>query len=210
MDELELLKKDWNKSGTPFAEFTDTDLYSMIHKKSSTIVKTLFYISVAELVFWILINIVPYFLSSDYRTEIEELSHHTWYVLLTLSSYLIIIGFVYLLYKNYRSISVLDSAKKLMERIIKTRKIIKYYVIYNLCLAFISIPLSFYLMLQENEELATQVEGMNSGQMAILMAMIVALTGVFIFVFWLFYRIIYGILLKRLNHNYKELKAIEN
>lgn len=210
MDELELLKKDWNKSATPFEEYTDTDLYSMIHKKSSTIVKTLFYISVAELVFWILINIVPYFLSSDYRTEIEELSHHTWYVVLTLVGYIIILGFVYFLYKAYTTISVLDSAKKLMEKIIKTRKIVKYYVIYNLCLAFISIPLSFYLMLQENQELATTVGSMNSGQMAILIALIVALTGAFIFVFWLFYRIIYGILLKRLNQNYKDLKAIEN
>lgn len=210
MDELELLKKDWNKSKTVYTEFTDQDLYTMIHKKSSSIVKTLFYISVAEMVFWILVNIVPFFMSSEYRTEIEELSHHTWYILLTIFGYVIIAVFVYFLYRAYTTISVTESAKKLMERIIKTRKIIKYYVIYNLSLAFISIPLSFYLMLQEDQELAAQVGDMNSGQIAILIALIVAVTAVFIFVFWIFYRILYGILLKRLNQNYKELKVLDH
>jgi len=210
MDELELLKKDWSRSEKSFNTYSESDINPMIKKKSSSIVKTLFYISIAEMVFWILINVVPYFMSSNYRDEIEELSHHTWYVVLTVSGYFIIGGFIYFLYRSYNTISVTDSAKKLMESILRTRKIVKYYVIYNLFLAFISIPLSFYLMLQEDQELAAQVAGMNSGQMAILIALITAVTGAFIFVFWVFYRILYGILLKRLNKNYQELKKLEN
>ena len=210
MDELELLKKDWNRSETAFESYSKAQIYPMIKKKSSSIVKTLFYISIAEMVFWILINVVPYFMSSNYRGEIEELSHHTWYIILTVSGYFIIGGFIYFLYRSYNTISVTDSAKKLMENILRTRKIVKYYVIYNLFLAFISIPLSFYLMLQEDQDLAAQVSSMNSGQMAILIALITAVTGAFIFVFWIFYRILYGILLKRLNKNYQELKKLEN
>jgi hypothetical protein len=210
MDELELLKKDWKRAEGSYEPYSESELYPMIKKKSSSIVKTLFYISIAEMVFWILINVVPYYLSSDYRTEIEELSHHTWYVVLTVSGYFIIAAFIWFLFQAYTSISVTDSAKKLMESILKTRKIVKYYVIYNLFLAFISIPLSFYLMLQEDQELAAQVGAMNSGQIAILIAVITAVTGVFIFIFWVFYRILYGILLKRLNHNYKELKKLED
>ncbi|WP_115462408.1 hypothetical protein [Winogradskyella aurantiaca] len=210
MDELELLKKDWNRSETSYTNYSEAEIYPMIKKKSSSIVKTLFYISIAEMVFWILINVVPYYLSSNYRKEIEELSHHTWYILLTVSGYFIIAGFIWFLYKSYTTISVTDSAKKLMESILRTRKIVKYYVIYNLFLAFISIPLSFYLMLQEDQQLATEVSNMNSGQMAILIALITAVTGLFIFVFWIFYRILYGILLKRLNRNYQELKKLED
>jgi hypothetical protein len=209
MDELELLKRDWSRSEKAYETYSEKQIYPMIKRKSSSIVKTLFYISIAEMVFWILINVVPYFMSSNYRSEIEELSHHTWYVVLTVSGYFIIGAFIYFLYRSYNTISVTDSAKKLMESILKTRKIVKYYVIYNLFLAFISIPLSFYLMLQEDQELAAQVSGMNSGQMAILIALITAVTGLFIFVFWVFYRILYGILLRRLNQNYKELKKLE-
>jgi len=209
MDELELLKKDWNRSTASYDSYSKSDIYPMMKKKSSSIVKTLFYISLAEMVFWILINVVPYFMSSNYRQEIEELSHHTWYVILTISGYFIIAGFIWFLYRAYTAISVTDSAKKLMQSILRTRKIVKYYVIYNLFLAFISIPLSFYLMLQEDQELASQVSAMNAGQTAILIAMITAVTGVFIFVFWIFYRLLYGILLKRLNRNYEELKKLE-
>ena len=51
MDELDLLKKDWNKE-TKDSRLTAKEIYPMLLKKSSSIVKTLFYISVAELVFW--------------------------------------------------------------------------------------------------------------------------------------------------------------
>jgi hypothetical protein len=210
MDELELLKKDWNRSAENYNSYSESDIYPMTKKKSSSIVKTLFYISIAEMVFWILVNVLPYYMSSNYRKEIEELSHHTWYVILTISGYFIIAGFIWFLYRSYTAISVTDSAKKLMQSILRTRKIVKYYVIYNLFLAFISIPLSFYLMLQEDQELASKVSDMNTGQMAILIALIAAVTGVFIFVFWIFYRILYGILLKRLNRNYQELKKLED
>ena len=74
------------------------------------------------MVFWILINVVPYFMSSNYRGEIEELSHHTWYIILTVSGYFIIGGFIYFLYRSYNTISVTDSAKKLMENKLKESK----------------------------------------------------------------------------------------
>ena len=50
MDELELLKKDWNKTDNTKHVLSSKEIYPMLLKKSSSIVKTLFYISVAELV----------------------------------------------------------------------------------------------------------------------------------------------------------------
>jgi hypothetical protein len=47
MDELDLLKKDWNSGSVEFKSYSDSDIYPMLHKKSSSIVKTLFYISIA-------------------------------------------------------------------------------------------------------------------------------------------------------------------
>ena len=209
MDELELLKKDWNKHKSDYKSYSDTELYPMIHKKSSSIVKTLFYISIAELVFWILISYVPYFFSDKMRARLETSYENPLFTGLTIFGFLIVLLFVYLLYKSHKSISSTDNAKKLMESILKTRKVIKYYVLYNLIMIFISIPLSFYFEFNQNIEFHDQVAGFDSAQMVVLVAMVVLITGIFLLLIWLFYRLIYGILLKRLNRNYDELKKLE-
>ena len=50
----------------------------------------------------------------------------------------------------------------------------------------------------------------NNGKvMAITIGVLVLTTVAFIGVFWLFYRLLYGILLRRLYANYKELKKID-
>ncbi|WP_411894411.1 hypothetical protein [Winogradskyella sp. A2] len=209
MDELELLKKDWNKEQHEFNNFEDSEIYPMLHKKSSSIIKTLFYISIAEFAFWILVNTLPYFLSDSYRDKLDASYENPLFVGLSLLSFGVIILFIYLLYNSYKSISITDNAKKLMESILKTRKVIKYYVIFNLVMIFISIPLSLYFEFNQNPEFHDQVASMDSGQMLVLYLITTVVTGVIILIFWLFYRLIYGILLKRLNRNYDELKKLE-
>ena len=211
MDELELLKKDW-QSGISHDEpkLSDKEIYPMIHKKSSSIVKTLFYISVAELIFWIILNAVPYVSSETYRTDAEAMfGGSTNVLIITVLSIAIVILFVYLLYRSYKSISVTDSAKHLMESILKTRKIIKYYVIYNLVAIFLSMSFGMYYTIYENPEVSQKFAEFSDKQMFFAMLFIVIATALFVLAFWVFYRIIYGILLKRLNRNYKELKKLE-
>ena len=209
MDELELLKKDWKKEQPEFNTFADSEIYSMLHKKSSSIIKTLFYISIAEFTFWILVNTLPYFLSDSYGEKLEASYENPLFVGLSFLSFGVIILFIYLLYNSYKSISITDNAKKLMESILRTRKVIKYYVIFNLVMIFISIPLSLYFEFNQNPEFHERVASMDSGQMLVLYLITTLVTGVIILIFWLFYRLIYGILLKRLNRNYDELKKLE-
>ena len=210
MDELELLKKDWNKTDNTKHVLSSKDIYPMLLKKSSSIVKTLFYISVAELVFWILINSIPYFSSEEYRTKLETMYGNSWFVTaVSIFSYVVIFVFIYLLFKAQKAISVTDNAKKLMESIIKTRKIIKYYVIYNLVMAFLSLTLGMYYAVNHDPTLTEQLSHFNDKQMVIFTVFIIIFGAVFVFVIWLFYRLIYGILLRRLNRNYNELKKLE-
>ena len=211
MDELELLKKDWQSNPTKDEKtLSGKDIYPMMHKKSSSIVKTLFYISIAELVLWILINSIPYFSSEEYRAELADMYGDGGVLLgITIFSYAIILIFVYLLFKSYKSISVTDNAKRLMESIIKTRKIIKYYVIYNLVMAFLSMVFGLYYTVYENPEYSEQFAQFSDKQMLVTMLIMIVAISAFVLVFWLFYRIIYGILLSRLNKNYKELKKLE-
>ncbi|GAA4243813.1 MULTISPECIES: hypothetical protein [Winogradskyella] len=209
MDELELLKKDWKRSDNQYKSFSDNDIYKMSHKKSSTIVKTLFYISVAELVFWVLINFLPYVLSEKMKAHLEEMSHSWIYVSLNIISYLVIILFVYLLWRAHKAISVTDNAKKLMESILKTRKIIKYYVLYNLSIALISIPISLYFSINEHPEISEQLSNASTEKLVIMSLVAIGITIAFLGLVWLFYKLIYGILIRRLNRNYQELKKLE-
>jgi uncharacterized membrane protein len=210
MDGLDLLKKDWNKEDKNHKYLSQTDIYPMLHKKSSSIVKTLFYISVAELVFWILINTIPFFFSIEYRKNLDTLYGDTdIFTELTILSYIIILIFMYLLFKSYKDISVTDSAKKLMKSIIKTRKIIKYYVIYNLVFAFIAIIIGLFYGINHDPELMAQLEHLDNGERVLFIMLSILFTGIFIVIVWLFYKLIYGVLLKRLNQNYKELEKLE-
>jgi hypothetical protein len=209
MDELDLLKKDWNNP-TKDNKISVKEIYTMLQKKSSSIVKTLFYISIAELVFWILINILPVFLSPTFKAQLDTVyTNKTVFALLTIFSYAIIILFVYLLFKAHKAISVTDNAKKLMESIIKTRKIIKYYVLYNLIMAFMSMVFGLYYGISHNPEVADKIEHANGTQIIIIYAVFIGITAIFVLLIWLFYKLIYGLLLKRLNKNYKELKKLE-
>jgi len=114
MDGLDLLKKDWDKESSK-KKLSVKDIYPMLHKKSSSIVKILFYISLAELVFWILVNSIPYFTSDNYNQRLDLVFQNDYILTgLTITSYAIILLFVYLLYKSYKSISITDSAKNLM------------------------------------------------------------------------------------------------
>lgn len=210
MDELELLKKDWEKKDPAHKKLSANDLYPILQKKSSSIVKTLFYISVGELIFWILVNTIPYFTSDSYQDQLNAIySNEYVYTGLTIISYAVILLFVYLLFKSHQSISVTDSAKKLMENILKTRKVIKYYVIYNLVMAFISMVIGMYIGIFHDPEVSATIANFNSKQLFITYTIIVAVIAVFVLVIWLFYKLLYGLLLKRLNRNYKELKKLE-
>ncbi|KJD34406.1 hypothetical protein PK35_00975 [Tamlana nanhaiensis] len=211
MDELDLLKKSWNKPQQAHKTLSVNDIYPMLHKKSSSIVKTLFYISIAELVFWLLINAIPVFYSDEHKQKLEALyQNDTLLTVITFITYGIILVFIYLLYKSYQNISVTDSAKKLMENILKTRKIIKYYVLYNLIMAAVSLSIGFYYVLHNDVNLTDKIAHLSNSQLVGLYAGIVAVVIIFVCIIWLFYRLIYGLLLKRLNRNYNELKQLED
>ena len=60
MDELELLKKDWQKKDEHLPKLSYNEIYTMIWKKSSSIVKWIFYISIMEFVFWIAIILLQF------------------------------------------------------------------------------------------------------------------------------------------------------
>jgi len=212
MDELELLKKDWKKQDGNFQELSYDEIYKLTHKKSSSIVKWIFIICVLEIAFWGFINLfVP---ESAY--EVYEKFHLRPFLNGTqVLHYIVVFIFIYLFYKNYRAISVIDDTNMLMKKIIRTRKTVNYYVYYNIILYIILSIILNVIMFSQPDLL---VEAFNPDHLVIpkdkfyniiLIAQIVVFI-VIIGLLLLYYRIIYGILLKKLSKNYAELDSLES
>ena len=214
MDELELLKKDWDKSKKNYPNLSKEEIYNLISKRSSSIVKWIFIISVLEFSLW---TILSFSLDSS-NNAIEKIQSYDYefiYYLFVGISYIVLFGFMYLFYKNYRNISVTENTKMLMERILKTRKTVKQYVIYNITFMYLGIILGVIMELSNNSE--TQIlisdiksEGENNIYIFYLIVAVLSLIAMALItiLFLGFYYLIYGLLLKRLKINYKELKKI--
>lgn len=214
MDELELLKKDWETSSKNYREFNKEELYKLIYKRSSSIVKWIFIISLLEFGFWTLISLG--FNGSEDLKKIQ--SYDVNYILypLTILGYVVLIYFFYVFYKNYKTISATDNTKMLMERILKTRRTVRHYVIFNLVFICISIVIGVYIELTNNPEvqiLLNRIESEGDGNITVFYLIVVGLSIVAMAlvsaVLIGFYYLIYGLLLKRLKSNYKDLKELE-
>lgn len=208
MEELDLLKKDW-QSNTAFEQVSEVEIYKMLHMKSSSIVKWIFIISILEILFWTSISL--FFNTDDYfkNTKFEELD--MYFKALTVFNYMVVIVFIYLFYKNYVSISTTVSTKQLMKDILKTKKTVQYYVWYNLSMVVLCLIIGFFMAFAYNPDVSVSMEkiGDNSKIMAITIMVLILTLALFFGLFWLFYRLLYGILLKKLYRNYSELKKID-
>jgi len=212
MDELELLKKDWQKEGNSYPKLTYNEIYRMILKKSSSIVKWIFIISIIEFVLW---TVISYALKdADYNQRFKEYNAESIMIPFLAIGYIIIAYFLYRFFMNYRTISVTDNAKVLMENILKTRRTVKHYVAVNLGYMVVSIFVVLSIQFNRDEEMISIIDKASAnGELfkfyALSIIIILVVIALLIGVFLLFYYLIYGILLKRLNNNYKELKKLE-
>ncbi|MFV8340774.1 hypothetical protein [Flavobacterium sp. XS2P39] len=209
MKELDLLKKDWKKNDNSFEQVSEIEIYKMIHKKSSSIVKWILIISILEVSIWTLISVA--FNTDDYFKKLKHDELIFYFKILNIFSYGVILAFIYLFYKNYIAITTTSSTKQLMKDILKTRKTVQYYVAYNLGMIVLGLIIGFVIAFTYNPEtivLRSKIAE-NGSIMAITFGILFVIIVLFFGAFWLFYRVLYGILLRRLYSNYNELKKID-
>lgn len=205
MDKLENLKNVWQNQPETGLNYTTQDIQNMVKKKSTSIVKWILIISIIEL-------LLPYVfvLFTDLKTEdqifadygLENLKRNY-----TIVYVVIILGFIYLFYRNYRNISVDSSVKSLLRDILKTRKTVKYYIYFNLVLfGVLGIHLIYASIRSE-----AFIENMlpENANITVLWVSAILAWGLIILVLWCFYRLVYGFFLKKLQRNYKELRKME-
>lgn len=197
---LDLLKEQWKKQNKNLPKYNQNELYAMLQKKSTSIVKWIFVISILEFLFWIGLEIVSYFY--DFNDVIDEINLTYFYRITLVINHIVIVGFIVLFFIRYKKINITDNSKELMRSIIKTRNTVKAYVWFNVVFFIISFVITNYYTVKH---LSIEEEGFIWGY--ILGVFIVML--VFVGLLLLFYRIIYGTLIKRLYKNYEQLKKLE-
>ena len=210
MDELDLLKKDWNSQQGNYPKLSYDQIYKMIWKRSHSIVKWIFYISIIELLFATTLNIV--FSGDKYWKDIENNDLSEVVTILYILSYVITFYFIYRFYKNYKKISITDDASTLMRNILKTRKTVKYYIAYVLISSGITVVgISAYMIVNHSNTGIDDISKYSFEAVDWLkfIGVGVLVLTVFLGLIWLFYRLLYGILLRRLKKNYIELKKLE-
>ena len=215
MDELELLKKDWQKKEGMLPKLSYDEIYSMIWKKSSSIVKWIFIISVIEFVLPHLLYLLPSV--RDGMDFYEQLGVKNIMVGINVVSYMVIFYFIFQFYKRYREISVLDSAKDLMHRIIRTRRTVKHYIIFALSLflfTFLTIAVAVYVgdgdNLIEVLNLGDEARNMSINRLKFIISFVFVIMGIICTaLIGLIYFLIYGLLIRKLGRNYSELKKLE-
>ena len=204
MKELDLLKKDWQKNNA-FEQVSEVEIYKMLHKKSSSIVKWILIVSILE---FVVLNGISLLLNDPKYDAFMRL--HPFLNFLEKFNYAVIIVFIYLFYRNFKSISVLNSSKTLIKHILKTRKIVTYYIYWNIFIGGITGALSGVESFNEGYNSGSNQLGnkgkavLESNCITIIVMALLIMGGI-----WLFYKLLYGRFLSKLKDNYIELKKID-
>ncbi len=203
MNELDLLKKTWNQQQN-FPQVSKEDIAKMIHKKSSSIVLWILIISIAE---FLILNLVSVFLLNDNDKEpisqhpnLEFIFNNIDYI-----SGAISLVFIAIFYYKYKRICIATNTKKLMQQILATKKTVNYYIGINLSIiAIIFIAVTIIIITEDNSQIEHSLI-----YYLIIIGLFLLICSLFFGVIWLYYKLVYGLLIKRLMKNYNELKRID-
>jgi hypothetical protein len=198
MDLLDKYKKTWSNQPEEVHKLSKVEIYKMAHSRSTSIVKWIFIIGLLEFLI-----IIPFLFIETDTKHFEEMNILWLHKTIDIISCAIVAFFVVKFYLNYRSISSLDNTKTLMDKIVKTRRTVRSYIFTGL--SFISILILVMAFSSINNQFINETIFFKIGIIAIFIFM----GAIFLGLFWLFYQLIYGILLKKLNRNYKELAKLD-
>lgn len=215
MDKLDLLKQHWRDSEKNIPKYSYEQLYAMILKKSSSIVKWILIISLIEFAIWSLLYFM--FPKEDYGGLDIVMGTAQIGEIVNIITFLGAIFFISLFYTNYSKIQVTASIKELMERILITRKSVHYFIIFNVGGFAINSAYIYTNMLKNKDLLVEYIrqEGPSfdeSNIQNILSSIYLYLGITFVIVvicLLIIYRILYIRLLKKLKTNYRELQEID-
>jgi hypothetical protein len=217
--DLDSFKKTWQEQPVQ-KKYDDNEILKMLNKKSRNYVKYIFWISVAEFIFFSglgLFYIVQGKESNSFLNILEKLGARKTtevegyldniYIILKVLSLSITAYFVFKFYQNYKKIKIEENLKKLIIKIIQFKKTVNAFILINIILliAFTSIFTVFVFYILNNQNIKVN----NSNLTGFIIGIVIS-TAFAVLLIWLYYRLVYGIIMKKLDRNLKQLKEIDS
>lgn len=217
--DLDSFKKTWQEQ--PVQEkYNNNEILQMLNKKSRNYVKYIFWISVFEFLFFTLIGLFYIIQGKEsnsfiniltklgvQRTSELENTFDNIYLVLKVLSLAITAYFVFKFYQNYKVIKIEENLKRFILKIIKFKKTVNAFILINIALliTFTSIftIFVFYILNTQNVEIT------NSTLIGFIAGIIIS-TAFTVIMVWLYYRVVYGIIIKKLDKNLTQLKEIDS
>ena len=204
-------KKVWKNQPEEKNKISALEIYKMTQSKSNSIVKWIFIIGLLEFVFWFALNYLG--TKNGALEPYEKLNLINFIDNFNYFHYVVVVLFLILFYRNFSLISTVDDTKTLMKNILLVRKTVKWYVYYNLInVAIFSIILNILIFnTPDGINILSGIDNESFNQEHMMSVFIIAqivVIAIMILILWLFYYLLYGILLKKLNKNYKELTKL--
>ena len=209
--DLSNYKKVWKNQPEGKNKISALEIYKMTQSKSNSIVKWIFIIGLLEFVFWFAINYLG--TKNGALEPYEKLNLISFIDNVSYFHYVVVVLFLILFYRNFSLISTIDNTKTLMKNILLVRKTVKWYVYYNLInVVVFSIILNILIFnTPDGINILSGIDNESFNQEHMMSVFIIAqivVIAIMLLILWLFYYLLYGILLKKLNKNYKELTKL--
>lgn len=217
--DLDSFKKTWQEQ--PVQEkYDNSEILQMLNRKSRNYVKYIFWISIFEFLFLSILGSFYILQNNNANSFLQilakfgvkispELDHNfnTIYLILKFLSISITAYFVYQFYKNYHLIKIEENLKNYIKNIIQFKKTVNAFILTNiLIVTFFTSALTIfgiYAIQNQNTSLA------SPSILAFIVSFIISIVFC-IALIWLYYRLVYGLLIKRLDKNLTQLKKIDS
>jgi hypothetical protein len=201
MDLLDNYKKAWKNQPEEANKRSTIEIYKLAHSRSASIVKWIFIIGILE---FLILNALSFFMDTDKTNqELNTLGLERFIFYFSFVYYGVLAYFLIQFYLNYKRISVVENTRVLMKKILITRKTVKRYVIFNLAITALIVLIVTITTLQN------ELDIVGDTNIILIIFIILGLLGLTLGIMWLFYQLLYGFLLKKLNRNYKELAKLD-
>lgn len=212
-------KKTWQEQEVQ-SRYGNSEILEMLNRKSRNYVKYIFWISVAEFLFFFALTVFYIFRSEEtnnFITMIERLGVKNTpelqsefallYNFLKILSLVITAFFVMKFYINYRRIDVEANLKKFIMQVMDFRKTVNIFILTNV---FLLVLFTAALTLFVFRALDAQEIRLEQPTFIGFITGVAITTVLSVGLIWLYYRVVYGIIMRRLGKNLSQLKDIES
>jgi hypothetical protein len=209
MNKIDLLKQQWKNQKFDH-NFSKEELFKLSQKKSISSIKWIFIFSCIEFFAYL---IIPFLIPDYFETfEYYESIHLYGFAIATnVLGYIILSYFMIQFYLNYKKIKTSESIALVINRIIKSRRSVNRYIIYNLTVLVGFLLVVLFNAFKYDENYISLLEPNDSGETSIIKTSLLIFTiiGLAILVLIGFYYLIYGRYFFKLKTNIKELQEME-